>query len=1009
MSHCLIGLGGCGQRIAAALLDRLQRSEAAGLRLTALALDTEPPHSPAGGQTGAWPLQQLHLSASAADLLALLRTRADLRAAWEVPGSAQPWTQVLQSVLAGGAGADTFGRTLARGLLAARHSQVLSALLQALADAGEAGVEACHVVVQLGDIVAAGLLVDVLGLLRLHLPPGTPVHLHAQLPEPDTAGDRPLPAAEALAWVQLQELDALARGQGWPERLAGGEATAALADVPAFEHGWLSGAIDEDGLQQYDAARRAAHAAGLLQLLIEQPGLVDTLRAGPPGSSRFQAWGQAQLRCNAQAIRAHLTQELLLRLLSQLRHDHWRPALGYVSSPSSAEAVQLLGESLLEAWALSPAHLGLQLGLPEVGEADQPPEAVEQEWQALMQHGLDLLEMVPPVRQADELRRLMQEAHDERFRTVGVRAAFDPPEHQLRKRAVAVRQRIETALWTDWREGRRSLNGCGQLLAAAVSHVARHAEVIDRQRLEREAQALHLTQLAEARLAESTGSRRGRWSPFGARSEDLGPLAQLLRDAGLARTRATQAALAMRYGALLLDQLTVLQGMVDAAELSLGAMTQTADHTAAAALPPSEPADGAADALIGERLESRQLMADARSRLVTGEGVQRAHVAALRSAAFKRWGDRPSFRALAQWLDEDASPATLLGLCEARLPVSAVQYVVDDAWSGLGLAWLADADGRDRDRNLAALQRRAVTGLAPAADIAEALPAARTGWFVPNRLAECLVHAPEPAPTEASAPMSTEALVEATAEPASQTALETAPAATPQPVGPNAAPPPAPPVPLAQRLREIWPASVDALLVSAYPALAVVRVQASASLLSWRRVQELATLHQAWRRRHGSAARGLQLDAWRSRSGPADSGAHDPGEVQAVLLLADALGLLEETPAATLVQPEGLRLTHVRRDADGFEFERMALGCGLVDAASRHGADVLGTLYDDVLDRILASTAEAGTAERIRQAMQSRIDALAGSWPTEQRDERSRAWHVAARTAMKILRQDTHT
>ncbi|ACB36609.1 hypothetical protein Lcho_4358 [Leptothrix cholodnii SP-6] len=1002
-----MGLGAAGQRIVAAALDRLQRSEVADLRLTALALDTAPPPAPTAGETGAWPLQQLHLSASAAELLALLRTRADLRAAWEVPGSAQPWTQALQSVLAGDAGADTFGRALARSLLAARHSQVLTALLQALADAGEAGVEACHVVVQLGDIGAAGLLVDVLGLLRLHLPPGTPIHLHAQLPEPDTAGERPLPAAEALAWVQLQELDALARGQGWPERLAGGEAAAALADVPAFEHGWLSGAIDEDGLQQLDATRRAAHAAGLLQLLIEQPGLVDSLRASPPGSSRFQAWGQAQLRCNAQAIRAHLTQELLLRLLSQLRHDHWRPALGYVSSPSSAEAVQLLGDSLLEAWGVSPAHLGLQLGLPEVGEADQPPEAVEQEWQALMQHALGLLDMVPPAGQAEELRRLMQEAHDERFRAVGVRAAFDQPEHQLRKRAVAVRQRIETALWTDWREGRRSLNGCGQLLAAAVSHVARHAEVIDRQRLEREAQALHLTQLAEARLAESAGSRRARWSPFGARSEDLGPLAQLLRDAGLARTRATQAALAMRYGALLLDQLTVLQGMVDAAELSLGAMTQTADHAAAAALPPSEPADGAADALIGERLESRQLMADARSRLVTGEAVQRAHVAALRSAAFKRWGDRPSFRALAQWLDEDASPAALLGLCEARLPVSAVQYVVDDAWAGLGLAWLADADGRDR--NLAALQRRAVIGLAPAADTAEALPAARTGWFVPNRLAECLGHAPEPEPAEALVDRPAEERVEAGAEATADAASDAAAGAPTPSVGPDAALPPAPPVPLAQRLREIWPASADVLLVSAYPALAVVRVQAAATPLSWRRVQELATLHQAWRRRHGSAARGLQLDAWRSRSGPADRVAHDPGEVQAVLLLADALGLLEETPAATLVQPEGLRLTHVRRDADGFEFERMALGSGLVDAANRHGAEVLGTLYDDVLDRILASAAEAGTAERIRQAMQSRIDGLAGGWPPEQRDERSRAWHVAARTAMKILRQDTHT
>ena len=424
------------------------------------------------------------------------------------------------------------------------------------------------------------------------------------------------------------------------------------------------------------------------------------------------------------------------------------------------------------------------------------------------------------------------------------------------------------------------------------------------------------------------------------------------------------AGLRVWFFSLLVDQLTVLQGMVDASELSFGAMTQTADQAAAAWLPPLQAASGTDEPLIGERLESRQLMAACRSRLVTDEPVQRAHVAALRSGAFRCWGDRPSFRALAQWLDDDASQAALLALCEQRLTEPAVQEVVDGAWSDLGLAWLADV--ARRDRNLNALQRRAVTGLASVTDLTEALPPARIGWWLPSHLAEGLCPSPEPT-------------------------LEEAPAQA---------------APLTQRLREIWPVAADTLAIGEQPVLAVLKVQSVASPLSWRRVQELATLHQAWRRRHGSAARGLQLEAWRA---DADT-SPDPEQVQAVLLLADALGLLEETPAATLVQPEGLRLTHVRRDADGFEFERHALGCGLIDAANRHGADVLGALYDDVLDRILASAADAGTADRIRQAMQRRIDALcSSSWPAEQRDERSRAWHVAARTAMKILRQDTHT
>ncbi len=165
--------------------------------------------------------------------------------------------------------------------------------------------------------------------------------------------------------------------------------------------------------------------------------------------------------------------------------------------------------------------------------------------------------------------------------------------------------------------------------------------------------------------------------------------------------------------------------------------------------------------------------------------------------------------ALAQWLDEDSSPGALLSLCAARLPESAVQYLVDDAWSGLGLAWLADADCRDRQ--LTALQRRAVTGLAPAAEAAESLPAARTGWVVPNRLAECLGHIPEPMPAEARAEGPAEALADGAdaAAPIEPDAM-TVPVSTP-----------APPAPLAQRLRESWPGSVDALLIGAGPLTAV--------------------------------------------------------------------------------------------------------------------------------------------------------------------------------------------
>ena len=102
----------------------------------------------------------------------------------------------------------------------------------------------------------------------------------------------------------------------------------------------------------------------------------------------------------------------------------------------------------MSAWGLSDAHVQLAVPLPEIDGDTLPTLSIEQEWQMLETHFLGLIALVSPSRRLNELRRLFDQGLAERFRGQGIEAAFDQPDHALRRRAVVVRQRVENSLWT---------------------------------------------------------------------------------------------------------------------------------------------------------------------------------------------------------------------------------------------------------------------------------------------------------------------------------------------------------------------------------------------------------------------------------------------------------------------------------------------------------------------------------------------------------------------------------
>ncbi|RZS53156.1 hypothetical protein [Sphaerotilus mobilis] len=1049
MQHLLIFLGRDRTGVAAAWRLRPADTSVRSGRLAVLHLDVAP--APAAAEASGL---RLALQAEASDLQALLALREDLRRPWQderTPGRwtatwLAAWEAFSQAASAppesGPAHWPVASRALARSLLALRKAEVLALLQQAMHtlapaspaspdgadEASDTGLSSltCHVQVDLGDPVGGGLLVDLLALLRLNLPPGTAVHLHASLPDGDAA-ESSAGHDLAQAAVLMQELALLADGQGWPARLADGMASDMLAQTPAFERCWLTGDSDEHGLPRRDVAARASACANLLHDLIEWPAAGTPLRAEADGgaATRFVAWGQAQVRCDLGAIGRHLAHELLLRLLKQLRHDHWRPALGYVASASTAERDLRLDPAQLDDWGLGPAHLGGQVGMAEIGLVDEPPGAIEQEWQALTEHALGLVALAPAESRAAQLAQLMTQAERERFRGVGVQAAFEPGSEALQRRAVAVRQRVERTLWLDWRDERRSLHGCGQLLALVLAHVGEAMTRFDTLRQEREGQALGVGQQAEALIPASGGGLWRRWgAAANASLEQLQPLAYLLRDAALARSHATRLATSVQFCAALQQQLTVLQGLIDDSEAELARLTERVDQLAAASLPnsgaaglpglptlaiPTSGADDLPPLRAGQRLDSRELIALHRQRLVNEPGVLREHLAVVRPATFAhwaaRWGERAGFRMLAPWWREVDPVEVLRPLCDARVRPADLDEVAADAWAAVGRRWRQDAGRRERD--LRGLLSQAPLGLTPAGDVVAGATTlqVQTLWSLPEALMSALVSTTTGTSTTSAADGTAAAPAAASVE-AAGTGLTAS-----------------------ERLAPLLPDAGTAvrLVPAAQPVLTLWRLGSLADLSGWRQLAGLQHGLEGWHQRHGRAARWLGLDPV---AGPVAPVLRDPGQLtlraRVAVLLAEALGLIEVAPT---------RVTHVRRDADGFEIDRSTLGASLPEAVALQAGVLAGALHDSVLDRLHEQPPSADEVLRCRESMQRRIEALrraaevvqavaqevadevvaadtrpAGPTRTDPStttpDEQMRPWHDAARQAMKILRQE---
>lgn len=990
MNHLFLGLGGAGVRVWQALQQRLQSRLEGGPAsrrpaIEAVLLDTDAralaDNAPGWRVLGVRSLppvsQRVLLGADTEALTSLLQARTELRST--VAPDGQGWAARLQQLGAFDAPLSQVGerlpgwptRRLGRLLLALHQARVrcaVDAAVQALQARTADKALTIHMVAHLGGTTGAALLLDMLALLHRHPPaPRCVVQVHVELPDHDSAGLHPAPLAEVQAYAALRELQAAAQSG-------------------LFELCFLGAMTDERGLQPFDAAGREHRLADWLFHRMAEAADPLSVPVRAPGAARvgeFAAFGLAERSADRHAVRAHLSQELMLRLLAQLRYNHWRAGLGFVAHPRAVGHESLT--ELMNAWGLSDAHFQLALPLPEIDGDTLPSLSIEQEWQMLETHFVGLIALVAPSRRINELRRLFDQGLSERFRGQGIEAVFDQPDHTLRRRAVVVRQRVENSLWDDWRQGRRALHECGQLLAAVLADLADRIEPLRQEQRGLETQAAVLNRQLDALEQAATGPLQALGLLRGVRERDLVEATSLLREYALARTRSGAITLSLRLLAEVQSQLTTLQGMVDGGEMAVATLAEETDVAATATLPPLNAAD--ADG----RLDTRELLAHWRVQLVTRESVQREHLRVLRAGLFTQLGEHANFRVFAQRIGEQETCDALLAACAKRLPSSALQPVVSAAWDAWVMRLHGESDAAARD--LATLQTRASIGLAW-------LPAVAAGRAVQSELLR-VPAPPRPEPVEDTEV--TEARTEPTGSDLDEQALDgeqtvvRPPVIRVVPALPGVAA-------LIHRINRLQPLVQE--LPEGQGELVLLRMVRGLPLQALPRVQELHLRHEAHRLQAGRAALWLQLDdeAALPELLAADVQAQK-ARARTVVLLAEAFGLLREDIDPVSAEPV---LLHVRLDEDGFELYRLCLGRGPLDAVEQARDRVLHDLHDEVTVRLQARDMQQPLGQtELRDAMRQRIDLLRNQAPPEQRDTVSREWNEAARAAMKLARQES--
>jgi len=1001
MNHLMIGLGGTGGRVLRSLrklsYQQFRGNDPEDVSLEYLFIDSDPKSFSDTDPTWSVLGKSVHLAkrnqlliaeANLGAVIQDLNAHPNLRP-WV--GDRAAWGEILAGLNIDAAGGQK--RRLGRFLMAMnmpKFRNAVSTLVRDMQERGKRSDICFHIFCGLAGGTGSGALPDVIAQLRQIFPDKAQrIVVYAYMPDLNPPAGWNTGNYHANAYAALLELNAMSAGAWAPFDVHGGQG-------PVKSDFWFNGCYvfsDEN-----DQGFRASVESELPEIVADfvfhktvvarnvawddltrfensENGDAGAEAVAGTGkglrSVRFLSFGIRRLAFPEETIREYLTYEFALQSLRQLRFNNWQDGVGYIDmARPSANAEYVADPKTRDEWRLSDDHLRLVRPIID-SSGSKKWKSYENEWMEYETHYLQLAKQSDKLKWLNELKVLFATAWNEGFRGSGVNQFFQTAERDCRNMAVSIRDRIETALMDDWRNGVRSLHDCGRVVAALIEDVDARAAKVDDYILKRGQSAEHLNSQFLAVEAEWS-KLRVLGAVTGSRERDLGKGALLLREMNAARTWVEAGRFSKKLMAELADQLNDLKSSIDLGESALGGAMEQAAKIMADRKSNAEKGEFSHASGYVVRIEDAKAIEAVRRKLVVGEEEQRVQTSAVRAEIISRLGQQPTFRIFTRRMSEAEIRNAIVARCEANIESAHARLVTEAHERVLGVSVmdkLQDRWGMDED-----LLTREATALAASA-----------GRFITFDPTEQNKHFEG----RSASPRATEAFAALMPEPPElkpfveqlKKAFRSARPGRVSFVTSN------------ERMNEITLVT----LVNLFPLRYVRSVKALRELYS-RRIAQMG-------RERGALEVHIEGDGLQFPDLFIADDVQVARRARAALLLAEALDMVTEGRNETNGQTE-LRL--LRKDSDGFDLEPVSLGKQFDDAADQMAERMVMELKAGIGEALVprAPRGADGHAE-LRDRMLARVNALKSAAPPHLTAAVAQRWSDAARDAMKFVRKES--
>jgi hypothetical protein len=670
-NHLIVGLGGTGGKIIRAfrktIYQEFRKENPDGANLAYLYVDSS--NEMMGVDDPSWKIlgtsvqlnKKSQLLIQEANLSARLDNLTNYPGIRPWIGDPEQWRDVLGSIVGVTLGGQK--RRLGRFLFACKadtYKQQLQSLVKDLQAAGTVEVT-FHFVLGLAGGTGSGSLIDAITIARDTYPDSKRYRIivYALLPEtyPNPSWDTG--NYHANGYAALLEMNALSVSRFAPDDLLGIKGKLKVADP--FNGCYLFTNENENGLtvdvdkqiptiiadflyQKTVATRTVAWPAlGRMENAENGDGTPERAPSSndPERSKRFLTFGIKRLAVPEQEIAEYLTYNFARQAALQLRYNAWSDTSGFVDEPRNQDFHESVNQKETQfRWLISDEHLTLSIGILPEDAANKKWKPINNEWQDVLPNLKSVVREKARESWLDELSKLCEKRFDQDYRGIGVRNFYKSKLKSKKEHVREIRQHIEDDLFTEWKNGIKSVQDVSRLLAALLESIDDRRKLLD-------------DKIAQLKDNEESAANRVRannenWAHMGFVGKTiLGKPDSLLDSQGEAlleqyvyRTRVEAVTFAKQLMEELVAELTNLKSDVDKCASTIANAVKKYNDRIAERIVDDWKID-LREQLV--RFYDPELVRVVNANLVKDETEQRTQANRVRQALISKLGDRPTF------------------------------------------------------------------------------------------------------------------------------------------------------------------------------------------------------------------------------------------------------------------------------------------------------------------------------------------------------------------------------